>query len=177
LKSRPGRGHARGLSGSPTRLCGLLDDYRRSDRRPLIKEGHGAQRDVHAAVGSTCNVGPWTVDGAPGSVVNEVTAIVVEHRVLHPGAGVPVGAALWPGRDELIRGVLRLDSIRLCVLSVTTISLPSAFAAGAGVGAVTIGLAVAVGSAGTGGAVAAATDGARVADGVGSSATGSGVGK
>ena len=109
--------------------------------------------------------------------MNEVTAIVVEHRVLHPGAGVPVGAALWPGRDELIRGVLRLDSIRLCVLSVTTINLPSAFAAGAGVGDVTIGLAVAVGSAGTGGTVAAATDGARVADGVGSSATGSGVGK
>ena len=68
-------------------------------------------------------------------------------------------------------------AIRLCVLSVTTISLPSAFAAGAGVGDVTIGLAVAVGSAGTGGTVAAATDGARVADGVGSSATGSGVGK
>src|SRR5438132_198784 len=112
LKSRPGPEPREGPSGSPTRLFGLLDDYRRSDRRPLIKQGHGAQRDVHAAVGSTCNVGPWTVDGAPGSVVNEVTAIVVEHRVLHPGAGVPVGAALRPGRDELIRGVLRLDMER-----------------------------------------------------------------
>src|SRR2546430_15026509 len=69
-------------------------------------------RSIDAAVGAIRQVGPGTVYRAPGGVVDEVSAVLVEHRVFHPGARVPVRAALWPGRDELVGRVFGFDMER-----------------------------------------------------------------
>src|SRR5437870_6459857 len=97
----------------PRSLAGdlhLLDDHGRPNRRPLVKERHRLQWDVNASVRPIGPVGPGAVYRAPRGVVDEVSAVVVEHRVLHPGAGVPVRAALWPGRDELVGRVFGFDA-------------------------------------------------------------------
>src|SRR5207249_11042054 len=50
--------------------------------------------------------GPYTVRQGASWMKS---AVLVEHRVFHPGAGVPVRTALRPGRDELIGSAFGLD--------------------------------------------------------------------
>src|SRR5207245_7025981 len=76
-----------GIDHQPS--CGLttgrlLDDDGRANRDPLVEEGHGAEGHIDAAVGTVREVGPRTVHGAPGRVVDEVAAVFVEHGVLDP---------------------------------------------------------------------------------------------
>src|SRR2546430_7731722 len=73
-------------------------------------------RSIDAAVGAIRQVGPGTVYRAPGGVVDEVSAVLVEHRVFHPGARVPVRAALWPGRSEEHTSELQSQSNLVCRL-------------------------------------------------------------
>src|SRR5439155_1555374 len=94
-----------GVAGSGT----VLDDDRRADGCPLVQEAHGVERHIDAAVRAVRLVGARAPDRTPGRVVDEVSAVVVEHRVFHPSARVPVGAALWPWRHELVGRVFGLD--------------------------------------------------------------------
>src|SRR6266550_8889845 len=89
----------------------VLDDYGGAVRRPFPQGGHRTVWHVHAAVGPVVNVRAGAVPGAPGGIVDEVTAPDELHREVRPRVGVPVGATVGPGRDHLVGRIAGEDVI------------------------------------------------------------------